>query len=650
MALHAFGKIGIPATLIAAMISASPATSANPSSDQLNQFWLDAYGSGLGIASATPGAADNPSLAWSLLSKAQPDECFDGMGEPYPPGPPCDQGQPKVNESYVFGLTKTQDKLWFGTAPNMLCLVLGGDFGLDIPIETDSFVCEFGNSQTSPPLPSNLGDFRPPHIYTYDLAKKQLVDMSAGFTGDDLNRLNTTYGLRAAGTLNNVVLLAGPGLGNKTVNIFAYRADNGQFLGSRTFSQWGNVRDAKEIQGALYFAMQETAAPPAPQGSIQRWVGTAGNPFQFNTVGTIPNQAAAFLAEHQGRIYASTWYGLGALPGLDPLPEANGIYMSPPISSGGLSPTTAAWKKVFSFDQYENDPLVARTYFGGAMASFGGYLYFGTINNPLAGIFGALLADQQGVINLDCNGDGLGVDEILTTALGTFRPISVFRGKDLDTPNPNVELLYGSEYWPSLVHRTDTPVECDRYEILPLASHRNNLGQRPSLGFAGLNNFFNAYTWTMTVHDNRLFLGTFDWSSIAAASVLDLVPRSFGYLSPNESINAPIQYPPALIGADLFRFENTNDPAAAETLSGFGNWANYGVRSMTSDGNLYVGTGNPFNLRVAEAGGSDGGWELIELASPARSIPSLSQLGLAATALLLCGIGLIRLRRRTKAY
>jgi hypothetical protein len=194
---------------------------------------------------------DNPSLIWTLLSKAQPDECFDGMGNPYPAGPPCTQGQPKVNESYVFGLTKSGTKLWFGTSANMLCMVLGGDFGITIPVENGSFVCEFGNSQYAPPLPDNFGDFRPPGIYVYDLSEKKLVDKTAAMPAPDVQRLNKTYGLRAAGTLNNVVLLAGPGLGNKTVNIFAFRADNGTFLGSQTFSQWGNVRDAKAIKGGL---------------------------------------------------------------------------------------------------------------------------------------------------------------------------------------------------------------------------------------------------------------------------------------------------------------------------------------------------------------------------------------------------------------
>lgn len=61
----------------------------------------------------------------------------------------------------------------------------------------------------------------------------------------------------------------------------------------------------------------------------------------------------------------------------------------------------SAWTRIFDFKRdYETDPLVGLTYFGGAMASYGGYLYFGTINNPLAGPFAALLADQQGVINI----------------------------------------------------------------------------------------------------------------------------------------------------------------------------------------------------------------------------------------------------------
>jgi len=43
---------------------------------------------------------------WTLIGKAQADECFAGVGVPYPPGPPCASGQPKVNQAYVWGLTK----------------------------------------------------------------------------------------------------------------------------------------------------------------------------------------------------------------------------------------------------------------------------------------------------------------------------------------------------------------------------------------------------------------------------------------------------------------------------------------------------------------------------------------------------------------
>lgn len=622
--------------IIAAMAILAPgaAAAANASQD-INQFWLDIYGGGSPASSLQtllqPGPLDQQSMTWELLAKAMPDELYKGM--------------PKVNESYVFSLTKAGDRLWFGTASNMLCMVLSGDFGIAIPIEAPGWVCEADDSN---PPQSLLKDFRPPHIYAYDLKQRTLTDMAAGLTGADLARLNVTYGLRAAGTLNGVVLLAGPELGNKAVNIFAYRASDKAFLGSQRFAQWGNVRDAKAIGGSLYFAMQETAVLPAPQGSIQRWTGSAASPFQFTTVGTLQKQSAAFLAEHQGRVYVSTWYGLGALPSLNPPPEANGIFMSPPIPNGGSGPlpaSTASWTKVFDFaTNYENDPLVALTYFGGAMASYGGYLYFGTINNPLAGIFGVLLAQQQGAINLDC-GSGIGVPEVLNAALGTFRPTSVFRGSNFDTV-PQVELLYGSEYWPSLVHEQAN--NCDRYEILPLSAHRNNLGQAPRMGAAGINNFFNAYTWTMATYDDKLFLGTFDWTSLAADAVLDLVPQSMGVLSSSQSVNGAIMYPLAAVGADLWRFNGPDTPAAPETRGGFGNWSNYGVRSLLADDKLYVGTANPFNLRTGSRDRTNGGWELIRIGRlpPPEPIPALTAGGLIAIELMGLILAALVLRRR----
>ena len=68
-------------------------------------------------------------IARAGAAKAPVDECFNGVGKPltYPDADgTCATGIPKVNESYVWGLTKAGPTLWFGTASNVLCGVLFG--------------------------------------------------------------------------------------------------------------------------------------------------------------------------------------------------------------------------------------------------------------------------------------------------------------------------------------------------------------------------------------------------------------------------------------------------------------------------------------------------------------------------------------------
>jgi hypothetical protein len=45
-------------------------------------------------ASAGPVSAGKSPYSFDLLAKAKPDECFNGIGQPYPPGPPCATGKP----------------------------------------------------------------------------------------------------------------------------------------------------------------------------------------------------------------------------------------------------------------------------------------------------------------------------------------------------------------------------------------------------------------------------------------------------------------------------------------------------------------------------------------------------------------------------
>ncbi len=74
---------------------------------------------------------------------------------------------------------------------------------------------------------------------------------------------------------------------------------------------------------------------------------------------------------------------------------------------------------------------------------------------------------MAGAIDLDCNGNGsLDLDELAVTALGTFRPISLFRADNLGSINQSVELLYGSPYWPSYVpNHSDCAPGKGRYAI-----------------------------------------------------------------------------------------------------------------------------------------------------------------------------------------
>ena len=105
----------------------------------------------------------------SLLAKAKPDECFNGIGEPITKPDAngvCATGQPKVNDAYVWGLTKVDQNLFFGTLANTMCLVESGYLGVETGHVTPEWVCEFGASK------SGIGDFRAPNMFRYDLSAR----------------------------------------------------------------------------------------------------------------------------------------------------------------------------------------------------------------------------------------------------------------------------------------------------------------------------------------------------------------------------------------------------------------------------------------------------------------------------------------------
>jgi hypothetical protein len=110
----------------------------------------------------------------------------------------------------------------------------------------------------------------------------------------------------------------------------------------------------------------------------------------------------------------------------------------------------------------------------------------------------------------------------------------------------------------------------------------------------------NRYIWRMAVHDDRLFMGTMDMMTILEV----MAENQSGDVEMQQMIQmlqAANPYNPS--GFDLYVTEDgvniqpiTRDGGFGEIFGGTGDRYNYGARTLVSasDGNLYLGTSNPF--------------------------------------------------------
>lgn len=549
----------------------------------LQNYWADQYNQ------MKPKDLTFNVLKPELLAKGSPDGCYFGVGNQMnyfnPAGINCDDcttlgGKPKTNQAYVWGLTKSTDKLFFGTGPNIHCLVLGGYLGLTGPIETDCWVCEFGEGPFTPPVPPQIGDWRPPRLYTYNTLSGEETDITPAEPG-----LSQTSGIRSAGSLNGVVLMGGPVM-TGGINLYAFNAETEEYLGSTTMmvvpgtaTGVTNIRKWVVIDDVLYLGLGTVNG-----GSVLRWTGNLTEPFQFEQVGVIDGQAAE-LAEHDGKLFVSTWPGLaGKAMGMA------GLWMSPEIPVGGLTTANANdWQKVWQATDYEPDPIVASTYGGGALKSYGGKLYWGTMHVPLVSTFAHFQLVPPATL-----------EDSIAGILGTYRAISLFSGDNFGMPDQQIDLLYGNHYLPKYTFGTG-------WELVP-----NNMGATPLYGPSGIWNLFNNYTWTMDVYNDELFIGTMDWSFLLHGVVGELVSGAFSFDVKDGGANyreiGGYEFPSYFFGADLFRFPTPDVYAVPVSTNGIGNDKNYGIRTMVADEErLYLGTANPMNLDP------EGGWELIGL-------------------------------------
>lgn len=559
--------------------------------ERLARFWVvDRF-----FINGDKPVVEDPKLERKLLAKAQPDECFEGLDGGAPGladaaaemGIECETGQAKVNQAYVWGLTHTGDSLWFGTVANTLCLVEQGFLGVGAPQQTDYWVCEFGADGFGRP-----GDWRRPEIFRYDLQQKQLQQQTLPPAGT--LALEQVIGLRSAGNQDGVVFLAGPSfLGG--LRMFAFDEATGAFLGVHQFAAFTDIRSFVSHDGVLYAGVgADPTLPTDPGGFVLRWIGSKANPFDFEIVGEL-NTEAANLAIHDGRLYVTTWpsaLGSGAA-------RPMGLYQSPRIPAGGLVPANASsWKLLWEITDYDPDPVAAAVTGGGALASFEGKLFWGTMHVP----FLATAAAAQ-ALDLDANESGsTDAIELLLTALGTHRSISIFRAEDLEAYEPKIRVVYGEKFLPKY-----DPAK-RAYTIRYDAAHKNGMGLKPIHGSSGVGNFFNAYTWSMQAFGDSLYIGTFDWSQVARVGLQDLLGLPEFSQLPSTMMLSQLGAIVPREGADLFRFSKKTGPWVAESLTGVGNDTNYGIRTMVADDRaLYLGTANPMNLHP------DGGWELLRL-------------------------------------
>ena len=226
---------------------------------------------------------------------------------------------------------------------------------------------------------------------------------------------------------------------------------------------------------------------------------------------------------------------------------------------------------IYGGPQLLDTPLIVRTLGLGALRSYQGDLYWGTMQLPGQGA--AELVRLHGP-----------VADPSTLLDRTTRPVSLFRARD-PADNPVVEVLYGDLTVPVFQPATGTWAEVPT-------------GLGPSThGPAGFGRAGTVYTWSMAEHGDALYIGTLDASTYRYGDAI-----------------VAGQPAPADVGADLFVIPGRDQPAIAVTTDGGGNPFNQGFRNLVSLGaTLYLGTANASNRQDLGPGQRGGGWELLGL-------------------------------------
>ncbi|MFC4039599.1 hypothetical protein ACFO1B_14330 [Dactylosporangium siamense] len=569
----------------------------------------------------------------TVAAQAQPDRWWFGLGRPTRPieageGRP-DGGRAQTTQGYLWAFTadEAQRSVWWGTVSNAVgggIATLAGDFagsGLGVPVQPwddpDNVTCEFASSYNAvhdvPPAQDIVGDVVPVQVWQHDIASGTSVERTPDAQQcPDFDRL---AGLRAAGSIGDVVFLggietttSGGAQAGGTVMLLAYHTD-GTFLGWQRFPEWDNIKNFVVAGGRLYFgvSLAETgeagtgSGPNPPTGSVQRWRGTAANPFRFEEVGLLGNQPTYFTV-HQDRIVTGTWVGTGSS-------EPAGVYVSPPLHELSTR-TRTGWQLVFTAAHLFPDPLTAAAMVSFAVTSFEGWIY-ATFGIPSV----APSLTRHLATHPDQSGGSF--PDLAMAYLRSSPGGVVYRIKDPGQLNQQVELLYGERrYW---VFDPDSE---------DWALRDNLLHQNPRFGGGGFGTRFNDYVgWGAAVFRGKLYLGTFNTEKVLRDITLN---PTTGLL--NQILRRPVPAVEAALWRQLasrlvFRdertagqvwvFDDADSPARPLTTTGFNNACNWGIRGVlpVGDEHLFFGTnqGWQYPTEPRDDPPRRAGWQLLKL-------------------------------------
>jgi len=318
-------------------------------------------------------------------------------------------GQPKVNQSYLWGITSAGSggsDIWFGTMSNTLCTAQGSLLGMSgsgYTTPDNAWACEFGSSAWDP-LYGGLaaaGDLRPARIYWYnsssglhDVTPECLPACNSGKAGWLPNtvdpRLFATAGLRSAATLPgglsgnpkgtpDMVVLAGPALQSAMgINLFVFNAATHAYIGSFSLPLYSDIRQFVTYQGSsgngIYTAVGNSANNPNSSKA-------GGSVCSTRAFRTTRHRSTGMRSLRATTALRSRWSAccpakgptlLRIRAGCTPPPgrgKVAGAYqyaslvMGPVIPTSGKLPaiTSAAplWTTLWKATDYEPDPVIA---------------------------------------------------------------------------------------------------------------------------------------------------------------------------------------------------------------------------------------------------------------------------------------------------